>query len=62
MSRNTEHVKLSEQGGPYVIKTFAGWTVVGPLQPARNESYLRCSRISMKEVNTDVSADQSLCI
>ena len=52
----------SEQGRPYVIKTFAGWTVVGPLQPARNESYLRCSRISMKEVNTDVSADQSLCV
>ena len=47
----------SEQGGPYAIKTFAGWTVVGPLQPARNESYLRCSRISVKEVNTDVAAD-----
>ena len=48
---------VSEHGGPYAMKTFAGWTVVGPLKAVQNHTQLSCSRIYVKEVNSGTIAD-----
>ena len=41
----------SENGGPFAVKTFAGWAIVGPLHMCNKEhSAVSCSRVAIKEV------------
>ena len=44
----------SENGGPFAVKTFAGWAIVGPLHMCNKEhSTVSCSRVAVKEVGSD---------
>ena len=47
-------IVASENGGPFAVKTFAGWAIVGPLHMCNKEhSTVSCSRVAVKEVGSD---------
>jgi hypothetical protein len=46
-------VLASKDGGPFAIRTFAGWTIVGPLKSSQGSSNVNCQRIAVKEVNSN---------
>lgn len=44
-------ILASENGGPFAIKTFAGWAVVGPLYMSNKEHLtVNCNRVAVKEI------------
>ena len=46
-------VVASENGGPFAVKTFAGWAIVGPLNMCNKEhSTVNCNRIATKEIGS----------
>lgn len=46
-------VVASENGGPFAIKTFAGWAIVGPLHMSNKEHQsINCNRIAAKEIGS----------
>ena len=43
-------IVASENGGPYAIKTFAGWAIVGPLNLSKKDHQtVNCNRIAVVE-------------
>jgi hypothetical protein len=43
----------SNNGGPFAVLTFAGWTIVGPLYLSDNENEVDCHRIIVQEIGSD---------
>ena len=53
----------SENGGPFAVKTFAGWAIVGPLHMCNKEhSTVSCSRVAVKEVGSDRPFDHHFMV
>ena len=51
-------VLASEDGGPFAIKTFAGWAIVGPLYMSDEEHRMvDCNRVVAKEVGSGRNLD-----
>ena len=44
---------IASDNGPFAVKTFAGWTVVGPLRSSQEQTQASCHRVIAKEVNSD---------
>ena len=56
-------IVASENGGPFAVKTFAGWAIVGPLHMCNKEhSTVSCSRVAVKEVGSDRPFDHHFMV
>ena len=56
-------IVAGENGGPFVVKTFAGWAIVGPLHMCNKEhSTVSCSRVAVKEVGLDIPFDHHFMV
>ena len=44
---------IASDNGPFAVKTFAGWTVVGPLRSSQEQTQASCHRVIVKEVELD---------
>jgi len=56
-------VLASEDGGPFAIKTFAGWTIVGPLYMCSKEHpTIICHRGAAKEVDSGRHLDHHFMV
>ena len=56
-------IVASENGGPFAVKTFAGWAIVGPLHMCdKQHSTVTCSRVAVKEVGSDRPFDHHFMI
>ncbi len=53
---------VSENGGPYAVLTFAGWTVVGPLHMSRRTELLDCHRIVVQEIGADQPSEHHFIV
>ena len=52
----------SQNGGPYAVKMFAGWTIIGPLHVSSDgPATVNCNRIVVKEIRSDVPVDHYFC-
>ena len=53
----------SENGGPFAVKTFAGWAIVGPLLMSNKEHLVvSCNRIAAKEIGSERHFDHHFMI
>ena len=53
----------SQNGGPYAVKTFAGWTIIGPLHVSSDgPATVNCNRIVAKEIRSDVAVDHYFAV
>ena len=56
-------VLASQDGGPFAIKTFAGWAIVGPLYMSNKElPMVNCNRVAAKEVGSDRHFDHHFMV
>jgi len=56
-------VLASEDGGPFAIKTFAGWAIVGPLYMCGKEHpIVICHRVAAKEVGSGRHLDHHFMV
>ena len=56
-------IVASENSGPFAVKTFAGWAIVGPLHMCNKEhSTVSCSRVAVKEVGSDRPFDHHFMV
>ena len=56
-------VLASEDGGPFAIKTFAGWAIVGPLYMCCKEHpIVICHRVAAKEVGSGRHLDHHFMV
>ena len=44
---------VGDHGEPSAVKTFAGWTVIGPIQKVQSQTQVNCHRIIVKEVDSN---------
>ena len=44
---------VGDHGGPFAVKTFAGWTVIGPIQKLQSQTQVNCHRVMVKEVDSN---------
>ena len=55
--------RTSREGGPYAVLTFAGWTVVGPVNTLNKNKDSACSyRIAVREVTTNRVLDHHFAV
>ena len=53
----------SQNGGPYAVKMFAGWTIIGPLHVSSDgPATVNCNRIVVKEIRSDVPVDHYFAV
>ena len=56
-------VLASEDGGPFAIRTFAGWGIVGPLYMCDTElSSVNCHRVAATEVGSGRHLDHHFMV
>lgn len=56
-------VLASQDGGPFAIKTFAGWAIVGPLYMSNKElPVVNCNRVAAKEVGSGRHLDHHFMV
>jgi hypothetical protein len=52
----------SNNGGPFAVLTFAGWTIVGPLYLSDNENEVVCHRIVVQEIGSDKPSEHHFMV
>ncbi|CAB4008562.1 Hypothetical predicted protein [Paramuricea clavata] len=52
----------SNNGGPFAVLTFAGWTIVGPLYLSDNENEVDCHRIVVQEIGSDKPSEHHFMV
>ena len=52
----------SQNGGPFTVLTFAGWTIVGPLHKSHDAYEVDCNRIAVQEVGVDKPSEHYFVI
>lgn len=56
-------IVASQNGGPFTVKTFAGWVIVGPLYMCNKEhSTVNCNRVATKEIGSQRSFDHHFTV
>ena len=56
-------ILASQDGGPFAIKTFAGWAIVGPLYMSNKElPTMSCNRVATKEVGSGRHLDHHFVV
>ncbi|XP_028418430.1 uncharacterized protein LOC114543776 [Dendronephthya gigantea] len=52
----------SSNGGPFVMLTFAGWTIVGPLYMSNDDHSVDCHRIIVQEVGSNKPSEHHFMV